>query len=108
MDRRDREEDVDARARAAGHPPPLGRDLRRRRPRRAGGLRRARRRDRGARVTGADAGDAAARDLTLMLAYLASWEEGPSGARRCWKGFRFEDLDALAEQGLIEDSRRAK
>jgi len=55
-----------------------------------------------------DARDEAARDLTLMLAYLASWEEGPSGARRCWKGFRFEDLDALAEQGLIQDSRRAK
>jgi hypothetical protein len=55
-----------------------------------------------------DAQDAAARELTLMLAYLASWEEGPHGARRCWKGFRFEDPDALAEQRLVEDSRRAR
>ena len=55
-----------------------------------------------------DPRDEAARELTLMLAYLASWEEGPHGARRCWKGFRFEDLDRLAEQGLIQDSRRAK
>ena len=55
-----------------------------------------------------DAPDEAARDLTLMLAYLTSWEEGPYGARRCWKGFRFETLDALTEHGLIEDSRRAK
>jgi hypothetical protein len=55
-----------------------------------------------------DARDEAARELTLMLAYLASWEEGLSGARRCWKGFRFENLEALAEQGLIQDSRRAK
>jgi hypothetical protein len=55
-----------------------------------------------------DAWDEAARELTLMLAYQASWEEGPPGARRCWKGFRFEDMDALAERGLIQDSRRAK
>jgi hypothetical protein len=59
-------------------------------------------------VSGAEASDAAARDLTLMLIYLTSWEEGPYGARRCWKGFRFEILDELAEQGLVEDSRRAK
>ena len=55
-----------------------------------------------------DAWDEAARELTLMLAYLASWDEGRYGARRCWKGFRFEDLDALAEPRLIQDSRRAK
>ena len=55
-----------------------------------------------------DARDEAARDLTLMLAYLTSWQEGPDGAQRGWKGFRFEILDELAEQGLIQDSRRAK
>jgi hypothetical protein len=28
--------------------------------------------------------------------------------RRAWKGYLFEVLDALAEKGLIEQSRRAK
>ena len=27
------------------------------------------------------------RDLTLLLMYLNSWEDGPYGVRRCWKGF---------------------
>lgn len=31
--------------------------------------------------------DEVARDLTLALIYLTSWEEGPYGVRRCWKGF---------------------
>ncbi len=52
--------------------------------------------------------DDLARDLTLLLMYLTSWEEGPYGVRRCWKGFRFEILDELAEQGLISDSKRAQ
>jgi hypothetical protein len=56
----------------------------------------------------ADTDDIAIRDLTLALMYLTSWEEGPYGVRRCWKGFRFEVLDELAEQGLITDSKRAK
>ena len=50
----------------------------------------------------------AVRDLTLALTYLTSWEEGPYGVRRCWKGYPFEALDELADQGLIRDSRRAK
>lgn len=52
--------------------------------------------------------DEVARDLTLALMYLTSWEEGPYGVWRCWKGFRFEILDELAELGLISDSKRAK
>jgi quercetin dioxygenase-like cupin family protein len=47
-------------------------------------------------------------DLGLMLMYLASWTERTGEARRFWKGFDFELLDQLAEQGLIVDSRRAK
>lgn len=50
----------------------------------------------------------ATRDLTLLLMYLTSWEEGPYGARRCWKGYDFDILDEPAEQGLIDDNKRAK
>src|ERR687885_2264672 len=49
-----------------------------------------------------------AADLSLLLLYLSSWKDGPHGMLRSWKGFRFEILDELAEQGLIHDSRRAK
>jgi hypothetical protein len=62
----------------------------------------------GAGEPGTTTSDEAARDLTLMLAYLTSWEEGSPAARRCWKGFRFEVLDELAERGLVDHGRRAK
>lgn len=50
------------------------------------------------------------RDLTLMLLYLTSWQEDdpPFDARRSWKGYPFEVLDQLTEEGLIYGSRRAK
>lgn len=50
------------------------------------------------------------RDLTLMLLFLTSWPEeaGPVEAHRSWKGYPFETLDELADQGLIEGSMRAK
>lgn len=50
------------------------------------------------------------RDLTLILLYLTSWTEnvGFGTARRSWKGYPFETLDTLAEEGLIDSSRRAK
>ncbi|MDQ6673482.1 MAG: DUF6429 family protein [Chloroflexota bacterium] len=47
-----------------------------------------------------------AHDLSLMLMYLSSWAERP-GAPRFWKGFDFEILNQLADEGLISDSRRA-
>ena len=50
----------------------------------------------------------AARGLTLMLIYLTSWQEEPGAVRRCWKGFRFEILDSLVEEGFISGSRGAK
>ncbi|MBI4507202.1 MAG: transposase [Chloroflexi bacterium] len=49
-----------------------------------------------------------------MLIYLTSWtEEAPKWLnepplRRCWKGFRFEILDQLENQGMVEQSRRAE
>src|ERR687887_675766 len=47
-------------------------------------------------------------DLSLMLMYLSSWTERPNEARRFLKGFEFDILNQLAEEGLISDSRRAK
>lgn len=51
-------------------------------------------------------------ELTLLLLYLTSWEEdvipGALTVHRAWKGFRFEVLDALEEQGDLNQSRRAK
>ena len=55
-----------------------------------------------------DETDKIAHDLTLMLIYLSSWEEGPFKVRRAWKGFRFEILDQLAAEGFVSDSKRAK
>ncbi|MEW6771044.1 MAG: DUF6429 family protein [Bacillota bacterium] len=50
------------------------------------------------------------RDLVLILLYLTSWQEdvGLGTFRRSWKGYPFETLDRLAEEGLIDSSRRAK
>lgn len=50
-------------------------------------------------------------ELTLLLLYLSAWEEqslGDVSYRRAWKGFLFEVLAALEEQGYIEQSKRAK
>lgn len=49
-----------------------------------------------------------AHDLSLVLMYLWSWTERPGEPPRFWKGFRFEILNQLDEEGLIQDSRRAK
>ena len=39
-------------------------------------------------------------DLTLLLLFLGSWEEG-KGARAAYKTMRFETLDALVASGLV-------
>jgi len=46
------------------------------------------------------------KDLTLMLLYLNSFDEG--GSQRSWKGYDFDDLNELAEEGFISEGRRAK
>ena len=46
--------------------------------------------------------------LTLMLAYLTSWREGPANVRRFWKGYDFAVLDRLVEAGLISSSHTSK
>jgi hypothetical protein len=48
--------------------------------------------------------------LTLLLIYLTSWEEKEFGTpvQRAWKGYDFDILDKLEEQGLIAKSTTAK
>ena len=50
------------------------------------------------------------KDLTLLLLYLTHWQEKgiDEPIRRSWKGYSWEALDALQEEGLISQSRRAK
>lgn len=49
-------------------------------------------------------------DLTLMLLYLTSWEEGRKDfrVRRAWKSYDWDAIDALCDEGLIGTSHRAK
>jgi len=62
------------------------------------------------------------KDLTLMLMYLTSWEESlvpglrkrsdrpgfrPS-VRRCWKGYDFDILNELTDEGLVNAGGRSK
>jgi hypothetical protein len=49
------------------------------------------------------------KELTLMLLYLNSWtEKQPYEYQRSWKGYDFDILNALAEDGDISDSKRSK
>ena len=62
------------------------------------------------------------RDLTLMLMYLSSWEESlvpgirkkPDRAgiypkaRICWKGYDFDILNELTDEGLVNAGGRSK
>lgn len=52
----------------------------------------------------------AAKDMTLMLLYLLSWEEGQADMayHRAWKGYDFGLLNELEEEGLIYGSHKAK
>lgn len=49
-------------------------------------------------------------DLTLMLMAASSWEERRSGLpqRRAWKGYDFDVLDLLEDEGYAGASRRSK
>jgi len=50
------------------------------------------------------------KELTLLLIYLTSWQEdvGLTKVQRSWKGYPFEVLDELNEEGSIDGSKRAK
>lgn len=44
--------------------------------------------------------------LTLLLLYLTSWQE--EQVQRSWKGYDFDVLNRLEEEGLIAQSKTAK
>lgn len=44
--------------------------------------------------------------LTLLLLYLTSWEERE--VQRSWKGYDFDVLNKLEEEGFIAQSKTAK
>ena len=50
------------------------------------------------------------KELTLMLIYLSSWEEKEFNEvyHRSWKGYDFDVLNELSEEGLIFGGRKAK
>jgi len=49
------------------------------------------------------------KELTIMLLYLTSWtEKKPYDYLRSWKGYDFDILNELADEGAISDSKRSK
>ena len=49
------------------------------------------------------------KELTIMLLYLTSWTETDfREVQRSWKGYDFDILNELADEGLISDSKRSK
>jgi len=49
------------------------------------------------------------KELTLMLLHLTSWTEKVHyDYQRSWKGYDFDVLNELADEGYISDSKRAK
>jgi hypothetical protein len=45
-------------------------------------------------------------NVVLALLFATSWRESQvENLRRSWKGYPFETLDALAEAGLVTESR---
>lgn len=44
--------------------------------------------------------------LTLLLLYLTSWKE--KEVQRSWKGYDFDVLNKLEEEGMIAQSKTAK
>ena len=54
--------------------------------------------------------DKAIKELTLLLIYLTSWQEeaGSVKIQRSWKGYPFEILDELREEGYLTGRKTAK
>ena len=51
----------------------------------------------------------AVKELTMMLLYLTSWTEKDFyNSQRTWKGYDFDILNELADEGMISDSKRSK
>jgi len=54
--------------------------------------------------------DKAIKELTLLLIYLTSWQEeaGSIKIQRSWKGYPFEILDELRDEGYLTGRKTAK
>jgi len=54
--------------------------------------------------------DETIKELTLLLIYLTSWKEDTNltKVQRSWKGYPFDALDELNEEGYIYGNKRAK
>ncbi len=54
--------------------------------------------------------DETIKELTLLLIYLTSWKEDTNltKVQRSWKGYPFDALDELNEEGYIDGNKRAK
>jgi len=54
--------------------------------------------------------DKTIKELTLLLIYLTSWKEDTNliKVQRSWKGYPFDALDELNEEGYIDGNKRAK
>ena len=54
--------------------------------------------------------DETIKELTLLLIYLTSWKEDAilTKVQRSWKGYPFDALDELNEEGYIDGNKRAK
>jgi len=54
--------------------------------------------------------DETIKELTLLLIYLTSWKEdaGLVKVQRSWKGYTFDALDELKEEGYIDGNKRVK
>lgn len=50
------------------------------------------------------------KELTLLLLYLTSWREKelPEPIRRSWKGYDFDVINELADEGIINQGKRSK
>lgn len=49
------------------------------------------------------------KELTMTLLYLTSWtEKDIYSCQRSWKGYDFDIINELADEGLISDSKRSK
>jgi hypothetical protein len=49
-----------------------------------------------------------AKDLALALIYLSAWKEKNADEYRAWKGYDFDILDTLKEDGCINFSSTAR
>lgn len=48
------------------------------------------------------------KEFTLLILYLQSWKERMETLPRSWKGYDFDILNELSDEGMTIDSKRAK